>query len=257
MDSAPLPRAGPEDPPPPAPTRTEFRVTLVPRLRELDQGLPTLSLQMDRSDVPFQGEASKNQALVRLLRRLQAARHNESGRRVQAWEAQYAAQAERRGPRDYSLVSLLTSARPSAEEVPWRCTLNEAEEKGGNHGDERVHGISAGAASNGIAAVECRSESEFRPSGFVERLVGAGHSGGGGAGRLAAAPLRAQAELLARLRPVSRADGELVMAAGTLPTSIFFIRSGSVTVTMGGEEVCARRLPVRALPAGLDTPRGR
>ncbi len=253
LDSAPPTRAGPDDPPPPAPARTEFRVTLVPRLRELDQGLPMLSLQLDRSDVPFQGEASKNQALVRLLRRLQAARHSESGRRVQAWESQYAAQPERRGPRDYSLVSLLTSAQPALED-PLACAPGVTGGEGGGTGPDREN---TPAASNGAAGGESGPESALRPSGLVERLVAAdvssGRGGGGGggvAGRLAAAPLRAQAELLARLRPVSRADGELVMAAGTLPTSIFFIRSGSVAVTMGGEEVASTPGPASAVTGG-------
>eukprot|EP00292_Cryptomonas_paramecium_P024684 CAMPEP_0113685108 /NCGR_PEP_ID=MMETSP0038_2-20120614/14449_1 /TAXON_ID=2898 /ORGANISM="Cryptomonas paramecium" /LENGTH=142 /DNA_ID=CAMNT_0000605079 /DNA_START=341 /DNA_END=765 /DNA_ORIENTATION=- /assembly_acc=CAM_ASM_000170 len=35
---------------PPLPARADFRVTLVPRLRELDQGQPILSLMLDRSD---------------------------------------------------------------------------------------------------------------------------------------------------------------------------------------------------------------
>ena len=239
----PLPQSPPLDaPPPPPPPRTDFPVTLVPRLRELNQGMPALSLQLDRADVPFQGEASKSQALVRLLRRLQAARHSESGRRVQAWESQYAASIDRR--RDYSLVSLLTSTSLTLDgpghEQP------AAPVPGGSGGGSQPN--TEGESSLAIPGGERRVDSPIPTSGLVQRLVAAdaaaGGRDGGGAGsggRLAAAPLRAQAELLARLRPVIRADGELILAAGTLPTSIFFIRSGSVAVTMAGEEVLPGR----------------
>lgn len=62
--------------------------------------------------------------------------------------------------------------------------------------------------------------------GMLEKL-----SEGSGA-RLSTVPVRAQAELLSRLKPLQFDDGGVIMAAGTQPKSIFFVRSGAVTVTV-------------------------
>ncbi len=97
--------------------------------------------------------------------------------------------------------------------------------------DECAHHISqerdGACASNGREGESWREKTEDQPlDGMLERL-----SEGSGA-KLSSVPVRAQAELLARLKPLQFDDGMVIMAKGTQPSSIFFVRSGAVTVSV-------------------------
>ena len=84
----------------------------------------------------------------------------------------------------------------------------------------------AGTA-NGRGGAGWRENKEDKPlDGMLERLSE------GSAAKLSTVPVRAQAELLARLKPLQFDDGMVIMAKGTQPSSIFFVRSGAVTVSV-------------------------
>jgi hypothetical protein len=115
---------------------------------------------------------------------------------------------------DYSLVALLTAdaSTPNMEECAHRMTDKE------NDGAEGRRGSTGGWAE----------KIEEQPlDGMIERLAE------GSGAKLSTVPVRAQAELLARLKPLQLDDGMVIMAKGTQPSSIFFVRSGAVTVSVG------------------------
>ncbi len=115
---------------------------------------------------------------------------------------------------DYSLVALLTAdvTNPNMEECAHRMEADR-----GNDGTEGRRGSLGGRAE----------KIEEQPlDGMIERLAE------GSGAKLSTVPVRAQAELLARLKPLQFDDGMVIMAKGTQPSSIFFVRSGAVTVSV-------------------------
>lgn len=159
-------------------------------------------------------ESAKDQALADLLRRLGMARKKDRLKRLMQWDREYVGHGgsrERAAPsRDYSLVALLTQDPENRPEGSQEPDEGAPDERGG-----------AGSSAQGAAslddpdAVEGASlggASKAPVEGMVELLS---EGQGSGRGRLVTAPVRAQAELLSRLKYVRLADGDVVMARGS------------------------------------------
>jgi hypothetical protein len=211
------------------PDKADFSVDLVPRLSEFSQGDVKLSLMLERASASFTGPSARDNALVNLLGRLQSSRKRERMERVQRWWGNYP-QLHRgsNSAGDYSLVALLTKDVVPSPPPP-SSLASQVDEKGPGRGIENGSGGHQGSTEDEGGE---KDGEEGRPiHGMLEKLSEAKLKSA------SRAPMRAQAELLARLKPIQFEDGGIIMAAGTQPESIFFVRSGAVVVTVNGEEV--------------------
>ena len=212
------------------PAPIDYSVDLVPRLSSLAQDCQpaTLSIITARAEPEFSREGGKEGAVADLLSRLQARRRRERFSRLAQWNTAYPSVGGKvkKGVSDYSLVALLTS-----EQSP-----KNVDEGWSPPPDPPPLSVSNVIAPNVENSLMPRSSGHLNDTaapleGMVERLAQTG------AGRPVAAPLRAQAALLSRLRPVQFQDGEMILAAGAGPASFFFVRSGHCAVFLRGNVV--------------------
>ena len=211
------------------PDKANFSVDLVPRLSEFSQGDVKLSLMLERANASFTGPSARDDALANLLGRLQSSRKRDRMERVQRWWGNYP-QLHRGSSSagDYSLVALLTKDVVPSPPPP-SSLASQLEGRGLGRGIENGSGEHQGSV--GEEGSEEDGEGGRPIHGMLEKLSEAKLKSA------SRAPMRAQAELLARLKPIQFEDGGIIMAAGTQPESIFFVRSGAVIVTVNGEEV--------------------
>jgi len=211
------------------PDKANFSVDLVPRLSEFSQGDVKLSLMLERANASFTGPSARDDALANLLGRLQSSRKRDRMERVQRWWGNYP-QLHRGSSSagDYSLVALLTKDVVPSPPPP-SSLASQLEGRGLGRGIENGSGEHQGSV--GDEGSEEDGERGRPIHGMLEKLSEAKLKSA------SRAPMRAQAELLARLKPIQFEDGGIIMAAGTQPESIFFVRSGAVIVTVNGEEV--------------------
>ena len=207
------------------PAPVDYSVDLVPRLAAIAEECQpaTLSIITARADPEFSREGGKEGAVTDLLRRLQARRRRDRMNRLAQWSSAYSVHGVvgrgRKGGSDYSLVALLTSDQsPKNVDDGWS--------------PPDPPPISVSSAETPPAALETTGDGARPMEGMLERLAQTA-----GAGRSVAAPLRAQAALLSRLRPVQFEDGEMILAAGAGPASFFFIRTGHCSVFLRGTAV--------------------
>uniref|UniRef100_A0A7S0E576 Cyclic nucleotide-binding domain-containing protein n=1 Tax=Hanusia phi TaxID=3032 RepID=A0A7S0E576_9CRYP len=205
-----------------APPRYEFKVELVPRLASVKKADPSVTVMLERASHVFEGDGAKDQALHDLLRRLGLSRRKDRLKRLMQWDREYPGHGMNKSSsqtRDYSLVALLTdeNSTPSHDQY-WI---------GGNNPKKDMEANEAEQTANGEVL-----ENNQRVEGMMEKLAN-----GNGNSRLVSVPVRAQAELLSRIKHVALQDGNIVMAKGTSPTSFFYIVKGACLVTVDGEEV--------------------
>jgi hypothetical protein len=208
------------------PSPVEYSVDLVPRLAAIAEGgqPATLSIISARAEPEFSQEGGKEGAVTDLLRRLQVRRRRDRLNRLVQWNSIYSghgAGRTRKGGSDYSLVALLTSEN-SPKNV----------DDGWSPPDPPPLSVSKGTAVLSPPVLPTATTAGEPLENVVERLA---QTAGGG--RPIAAPLRAQAALLSRLRPVQFEDGAMILAAGAGPASFFFIRSGHCAVYLRGTPV--------------------
>lgn len=220
-----------------APPKYEYDVDLVPRLAELSQGEAKLTLMLERADIIFEQESAKDQALADLLRRLAMARKKDRLKRLMQWDREYVGHGNSRqhGPphsRDYSLVALLTQD-PAAENGAEQQGSQSGQGLGRPAGGRPSDAVSNTSETHGDSVAASLDSNVLLAKAPVEGMVELLSEGqGAGRGRLVSAPVRAQAELLSRLKYVTLEDGDVVMARGSFPNSFFYIVRGECLVTV-------------------------
>jgi hypothetical protein len=188
-----------------APPKYEYDVDLVPRLAELSQGEAKLTLMLERAEPAFELESAKDQALADLLRRLAMARKKDRLKRLMQWDREYVGHGNSRQhqphSRDYSLVALLTQDPAAENGGP------EGRPVGGRPSDAASEASDIAPPDGAAPSLDSSVHVKAPLEGMVEMLS---EGQGAGRGRLVSAPVRAQAELLSRLKYVTLEDGDVV-----------------------------------------------